>query len=265
MNYFLWIPIITITIYIGVCLFYYLFQSRLIFVRYDIKGKYKFKLTKPHDEIILKSKQGDSLHGLWMKNEDPKGLLIYFHGNTGSLKRWGKIASHFTEYNYDVLAPDYRGYGKSTGVPSEQNLIEDAHVFYNFALEHYAEKDIVLYGRSLGSGVAIQLAASVNTRLLFLETPFSSLLDVISTQLPFIPFKFLLKHPFLSIDFIEKVNSEIVIMAGSKDTQVPYRSSVKLYDKIAERKNSHFYTFKKGDHNTLSSFKKYHRIMEKYL
>lgn len=265
MNYFLWICFGLVIVYIGICLFYYLFQSRLIFVRYDIKGKYKLKLSQDHDEILLKSEEGETLHGLWMKVEKSKGLIIYFHGNTGSLKRWGEIAATLTKYGYDVLAPDYRGYGKSTGVPSEENLIKDADVFYNFALKNYDEEKIVIYGRSLGSGVAVQLAAKQNARLVILETPFASLLDVIKTMFPFIPFQMLLKHPFKSIDHIEAVTSPIVIMAGIKDSQVPYKSSMKLYSKVKDRANVNFYTFKKGDHNTLSSFKKFKRVLSQYL
>jgi len=247
------------------CLFYYFFQNRLIFVRYGIYGKYRFRLDKPHKEILLKSEEGETLHGLWIKVDKPKGLLIYFHGNTGSLKRWGKNAALFTKYGYDVLAPEYRGYGKSTGKPSEKALINDAHIFYDFALEHYSEKNIVLYGRSLGSGVAVQLAATKNAKLVVLETPFSSLLDVIQSNVPFIPFKYLLKYPFKSIDHIDKVKSEILVLAGKIDTQVPYKSSLELYNKVAERKDTHLYSFKRGDHNTLSSFKKFNRIMEEYL
>lgn len=265
MNYFFWIILIIVIIYLGVCLFYYLFQSRLIFVRYDIKGKYRLKLESEHEEIMLKSEEGETLHGLWMKRENSKGLILYFHGNTGSLKRWGKIASKLTEFGYDVLAPDYRGYGKSTGRPSEENLIADAEVFYRFALEKYKEEDIVIYGRSLGSGVAVQLAATKNAKLVVLETPFASLLDVVSSLLPFIPFKLLLKHPFLSIDYIDKIKSPIIILAGSKDTQVPYKSSLKLYNKVADREDVKLYTFKKGDHNTLSTFKKYDRAMRENL
>lgn len=265
MNYIFWIILILVIIYLGVCLFYYLFQNRLIFVRYDIKGKYKFELKKKYKEIMLKSAEGETLHGLWMKNNNTKGLILYFHGNTGSLKRWGKTASHLTDFGYDVLAPDYRGYGKSTGKPNEENLIADADVFYQFALKHYKEEDIVIYGRSLGSGVAVQLAAKTNPKLVILETPFSSLVDVISANIPFIPFRLLLKYPFYSIDYIDKIKSKIVILAGTKDTQVPYKSSLKLYNKVAKNGNIRIYTFKKGDHNTLSSFKKYKKAMEENL
>jgi fermentation-respiration switch protein FrsA (DUF1100 family) len=265
MNFIYWTLLILVIIYLGIALFYYFFQNRFIFARFGIYGKYRFRLDIPHKEIMLKSEEGETLHGLWIKVKNPKGLLIYFHGNTGSLKRWGKTAAEFTNYGYDVLAPDYRGYGKSTGKPSEVNLINDAHIFYQFALKRYKEEDIVVYGRSLGSGVAVQLAATVKPRIVFLETPFSSILEVVQSTLPFIPFKLLLKYPFMSIDYIERVKSEIVILAGKIDTQVPYKSSLKLYNKVAHRKDVHFYSFKKGDHNTLASFKKYKRVMEEFL
>lgn len=265
MDYLLWILLFIVILYIGVCLFYYSFQERLIFVRYDIKGKYRFKLEKEHKEILLKSKEGETLHGLWMKTNNSKGLILYFHGNTGSLKRWGKTAADLSEFGYDVLAPDYRGYGKSTGKPSEENLIADADVFYRFAMQYYDEKDIVIYGRSLGSGVAVQLAAKNHAKLVILETPFASLFDVVSSNLPFIPFRLLLKHPFKSFDHIANIKSPIVIMAGTKDTQVPFKSSQKLYAKVADRDDVNFYTFERGEHNTLSSFEKYKQIMKDIL
>ena len=265
MTYLKWTLIILLLAYLAVCLFYFLFQKRFIFVRYGLSGKYKFKLDADFKEIILHSPDNESLHAIHMYVEEPKGLLIYFHGNTGSLKRWAKIAATFTEYGYDVLAPDYRGYGKSTGSPSEKFLIKDAEQFYRYALEHYNEEKIVLYGRSLGSGVAVQLAQGKKARLLMLETPFASLMDVVKSLLPFLPFKYLLKEEFNSFEYINNVDMPIVIMAGSKDSLVPYRSSVRLFSRISKRENAFFYTFKQGEHNTLASFRKFHRVMDEYL
>ena len=147
----------------------------------------------------------------------------------------------------------------------ERHLIADAELFYRHALERFAEKDIVIYGRSLGSGVAVQLAKEHHPKLLMLETPFASLLDVVRSLLPFLPFKLLLKEQFDSYSYIDKVSCPIVIMAGSKDTLVPYKSSQRLFSKISNRDDAFFYTFKQGEHNTLSSFKKYHRVLEEYL
>jgi len=261
MEYVKWIIISVIGLYFLLGFLYYLFQDRFIFVRYDLKGKYNLTIKKQHKELLLKSKDDETLHGLWIKAKKPKGLIIYFHGNTGSLKRWGKVAAQFTDYEYDVLAPDYRGFGKSTGCPSEKALIEDAELFYEAALEHYTEDKIVIYGRSLGSGVAVQLAARYNPKLLILETPFSSLLNVAYSQVPIFPYKFMLKHHFRSDLHIQQVKSPIVIMHGTKDSQVYYKSALKLYDKVSERDNVMFHTFKGGDHNNLNSYSKYKELL----
>jgi len=265
MEYLKWIIISITGLYFILGVLYYLFQDRLIFVRYDLKGKYDLTIKEENKELLLKSDDGATLHGLWIKAINPKGLIIYFHGNTGSLKRWGKVAAQFTEYGYDVLAPDYRGYGKSTGKPSENVLIKDAELFYHAAREHYNEDQIVIYGRSLGSAVAVQLAAKNNPKLLILETPFNSLLDVARSQVPIFPYKLMLKHPFRSDLFIQQVKSPIVFMHGTSDSQVRYKSALKLYSKVSNRENAMFQTFKGGDHNNLSSYSEYNKLMAEVL
>jgi fermentation-respiration switch protein FrsA (DUF1100 family) len=265
MEYIKWIVISVVGLYFILGFLYYLFQDRFIFVRYDLKGKYNLVIDRPHKELLLKSEDGETLHGLWIKAENPKGLIMYFHGNTGSLKRWGKVAAQFTDYGYDVLAPDYRGYGKSTGSPSEKSLISDAGLFYKSALEHYNEDQIVIYGRSLGSGVAVQLAAKYNPKLLILETPFKSLLNVARSQVPIFPYKIMLKHHFRSDHHIRNVKCPIIIMHGTSDNQVYYKSALKLYAKVSDRDNVVFHTFKGGDHNNLSSYSQYNKLLSEVL
>jgi fermentation-respiration switch protein FrsA (DUF1100 family) len=265
MEYIKWIIITVIGLYFILGVLYYMFQNRFIFVRYDLKGKYNLNIDKPHKELLLKSDDGETLHALWIKTNNPKGLIIYFHGNTGSLKRWGKVAAQFTEYGYDVLAPDYRGYGKSTGSPNEKALIKDAILFYKSSLENYNEDQIIIYGRSLGSGVAVQLAAKFNPKMLILETPFSSLLNVAYSQVPIFPYKMMLKHHFRSDRHIRNVKCPIVIMHGTRDSQVYYKSALKLYAKVSERDNVVFHTFEGGDHNNLSTYSKYNKLLSDIL
>lgn len=265
MEYIKWIIISIVGLYFILGILYYLFQDRFIFVRYDLKGKYDLAINEEHKELLLKSEDGATLHALWIKAENPKGLIIYFHGNTGSLKRWSKVAAQLNEYGYDVLAPDYRGYGKSTGKPSENVLIQDAKLFYNTALEQYSEEQIVIYGRSLGSAVAIQLAAKTNPKLLILETPFNSLLDVARSQVPVFPYKLMLKHPFRSDLFIEQVKSPIIFMHGTRDSQVRYKSALKLFSKVSDREDAMFQTFIGGEHNNLSSYSEYTKILTEVL
>jgi pimeloyl-ACP methyl ester carboxylesterase len=192
-------------------------------------------------------------------------VIVYFHGNTGSLKRWGKIAAEITRFGYDVLAPDYRGYGKSTGKPSEKKLIEDSRLFYEEAKNTYAAEQIVFFGRSLGSGVAVQLAAQVKPQKLILETPFYSLLDVVQSRFKIFPFKWLLRHPFYSNIHIQRVQSPILILHGKKDSIVPFSSAKKLFGLVKDRHNVSFQVFKYGGHNDLSTFPKYTKAIAEFL
>ena len=265
MEYTKWIIIILIALYFIIGLLYYLFQNRFIFVRYDIKGKYSLNLEQNHTELLLKAKDGETMHALWIKAENPKGLIIYFHGNTGSLKRWGKVAAELTSFGYDILATEYRGYGKSTGNPSEKRIIADAELFYDFALEHYPENQVVIYGRSLGSSVAIQISAKHNPRCLILETPFYNLMNVAWNQIPIYPYHLMLRHKFKSNYFIKYVKSPILFMHGTNDRQVRYKSARRLYNLVADRKNVSFHTFKEGGHNNLSTYDKYDRVLEEIL
>ena len=279
MEYLKWIIISLVALYFLMGLLYYLYQDRFIFVRYDIKGKYHLEIKKDHKELLIKSDDGETLHALWIKTnpaakqgepaslekKKSKGLIIYFHGNTGSLKRWGEVAAQLTDFGYDVLAPDYRGYGKSTGTPSEKALVSDAKLFYYAALEHYSEEEIVIYGRSLGSGVAVQLASQVKCKLLILETPFRSLLDVARSQLPIFPYKTMLKHHFRSDFHINDVECPILMMHGTSDNQVYYKSAIKLYKNVSHRKDVKFHTFKGGGHNNLSTYSKYNKIIKAVL
>ncbi|MBK8338531.1 MAG: alpha/beta hydrolase [Flavobacteriales bacterium] len=124
---------ILVLLYAGVCATYYLLQERLIFVRSDLSDGYRFKFQYPFEERYVKADDGNALHALYFPVEDgtPKGVVLYFHGNTGTLRRWGRRAPRFTRQGWAVLMPDPRGYGKSRGKLSEAALLADAWTWYS--------------------------------------------------------------------------------------------------------------------------------------
>ena len=187
---------VLVVAYAGVCLFYALFQERFIFIRFRTSRGYKYKFAGAFEERFIKADDRTELHALYFKAEAPKGVILYFHGNTGSVRRWGKYAHRFVRLGYDVLVPDPRGYGKSRGVLSEEALHADAGLWYDEVLKTWAEKDIVVFGRSLGSGLATPLAALRSPRMLILETPFANLYDVATNYLPILPYRLLLRYTF---------------------------------------------------------------------
>ncbi|MGB5821390.1 MAG: alpha/beta hydrolase [Saonia sp.] len=234
----------------------YLLQEKLIFLPTRLAVDYSYSFTQPFEEVFLTAADGAKLNAVHFKREDPKGVILYFHGNAGDLSRWGHIASFFAEKGYDVVVMDYRTYGKSTGKLSERVLHEDAQLFYDYLLKRYNEDSILLYGRSLGTGIATRLASRNKPVQLILETPYYSLMDIAKERFPFLPLKWLLKYKFQSFEYIQSVTCPVVIFHGTQDAIVPYDSGKRLFDTIpgAEKK---MYTITDGGHNNLITYDTY--------
>lgn len=258
------LAIFLLGLYILSTLMLYFFQEKLIFLPSKLAQDYTYSFAYPHEEFNLKTADGAILNGLHFKNVAPKGVLLYFHGNAGDLSRWGEIALYFVEKQYDVVIMDYRTYGKSTGKLSPEVLFTDAQLFYDYTLDQYPESDITLYGRSLGTGIATELASKNKPKQLILETPFYSLLDVAKGMFPILPVSLFLKYTFPSFEYIQKVSCPISIFHGTQDSVVPYASGQKLFQTIPEDKAS-FFTITGGDHNNLISFSEYHEGIAKVL
>jgi fermentation-respiration switch protein FrsA (DUF1100 family) len=242
-----------------VCAVYWYIQERFVFVRFRLPAAYKFTFTQPFDEVYIEPEKNVLLHALHFKVPQPRGTLIYFHGNTGSLRRWGKRAAVFTKLGYDVLMVDYRGYGKSRGPLSEAAMHRDAARWYQWLTEREAEDRIVVYGRSLGTGFAVPVAAAHQPRMLILETPFANLYDPARHQVPFLPYRWLLRYPFRNDRAIRRVKCPVYIFHGRRDPVVPYESALRLYSVIPSTVKREMITFNKGYHSDLGTYKRFHR------
>lgn len=251
---FLVILICAVFIYLVTLLIFYIIQERFIFVPNLIKKDPSIKLVSEFDDIYIEGRNNGKLHGMLIKTEKPKGVIVYLHGNTGSLFKWAVLAEELTHYGYDVLPFDYRGYGKSSGKRSEEIMHEDAQKFYAVAKEKYGENNVVIYGRSLGSGFATKLAANNNPRKLILETPYDNFKNVADFHFPFIPSKLLLKYEFQNDIHIKDVNCPILILHGTRDRIIPFKLAINLYEQIEEGIENHLVTIPRGRHNNLASF-----------
>lgn len=243
-------------IYGFVMIMLYFFQEKLIFLPTTLPQTYTYQFSEPYEELFLTTKDGASLNGVHFKKENAKGLILYFHGNAGDLSRWGTIATFFVKKGYEVLIMDYRTYGKSTGKLSEDALYRDAQIFYEYALAHYKESEITVYGRSLGTGIASYIAAENRPSQLILETPYYSLMDVAGNRFPFLPVKWLLRYKFPSFEYLQRATCPIVIFHGTDDSVVPYDSGKRLYEAIAGN-HKKFYSIEGGSHNNLVDFEAY--------
>ncbi|WP_211316365.1 alpha/beta fold hydrolase [Niabella yanshanensis] len=251
-------------IYIIVMMGLVMFQQKLIFRPEKLDAAYRFSFDQPFKELNFKSSDGALLNALYFTVPDPKGAILYFHGNKGSLRRWGVIASAFTKYGYNVLVMDYRGYGKSTGDMSELSLQNDARFFYKELQQQFPEDQIIVYGRSLGTHFAALVASENKPQRLILESPFTSIMDVAQARFPILPVKYFLKFPFNSSQCIEKLSCPLTIFHGTADKVVPYRLGRQLFEQAAGT-NKALITINAGAHNNLAEFKEYGVEMERVL
>ncbi|MEM1258282.1 MAG: alpha/beta hydrolase [Bacteroidota bacterium] len=244
-------------IYMSIAALLYTLQEKFIFLPRQLEQGYPYSFDEPFEEFFLEAKDGAKLNALHFRRTAPQGVLLYFHGNAGDLSRWGEIAIYFVKKNYDVIIMDYRTYGKSSGDLSEEGLFSDAQLFYEYALKSYEERDIIVYGRSLGAAIATELASNRNPKKLILETPFYNLIDVAQNRFPWLPIKQLLKYRFESNRYIKKVGCPVSIFHGTEDSVVPYESGQKLFDAI-EHGQKRWYRIENGEHNNLIEFSTFH-------
>jgi len=241
-----------------------MFQQKLIFRPEKLEASYQFSFEHPFEELHFKKSDGAKLNALYFTVTHPKGVILYFHGNKGSLKRWGTIASEFTAYGYNVLVMDYRGYGKSTGELSEPNLQNDARFFYKELQQQFPEDQIIVYGRSLGTHFATLVASENKPQRLILESPFTTMMDVAQARFPILPVKYVLKFPFNSSQCIGELSSPLTVFHGTADKVVPYRLGKQLFGQ-AGCTDKTMVTIPGGSHNDLAAFKAYHSELERVL
>ena len=236
-------------LYILVCILLYFFQTRLIFFPEKLSQDQVLHFEGDFEERYFQVDENKTIHALHFYNKNPKGVILYFHGNAGSLKDWGHVAPDFVKLGYDVLISDFRGYGKSTGEISEQGFYDDAQMLYDFLLTKYQSDKIIIYGRSLGTGVAVDLASKNNSQQLILETPFMNFADLAQSKFKIFPVKLLLQYHFESDKKIRKVDCPIHIFHGTQDELIPYQHALELASLL--NKETALTTIPNGNHNNL--------------
>ncbi|HSJ68831.1 MAG TPA: alpha/beta fold hydrolase [Anditalea sp.] len=215
-------------VYLLLCGFLYVFQESLIFFPQKLEKHYQFDFDQTFDEIYVQTEDDVLLHSLLFKVNNPRGVIFYLHGNAGSLLNWSSVAKTYNDLYYDVYLLDYRGYGKSAGaISGEEQFYRDIQTAYDTLRNKYNEDKIVVLGYSIGTGPATKLAADNRPALLILQAPYYSLTDLMRNTYPFIP-TLLLKYKFPTYQFIQEVDSPIVVFHGTDDDIIYHASSLKL-------------------------------------
>lgn len=242
----------------------YFLQERLIFKPEKLPEDFEFKYENQiFDEYNIEVADGVNLNGVHFKVREPKGIVLYLKGNSRSLKGWGKFAIDFTRHGFDVLMVDYRGFGKSTGIRTEDGIKKDLQYAYDELKKQVDERFIILYGRSLGSGFATKLASTNNPRMLVLDAPYYSMAHMAKRYMVVMPMSIIMRFPIKTYRWIEYVKCPIKILHGTNDKLIPFKTSIKLSKINAER--TRMYPIIGGGHNNLHTYPQYHRFLEEIL
>jgi len=240
-NNLLQIILIIFFIYFLVLVFLYFYQRNLLY--HPNENNYsEDKISVDIENVRIKTSDNIELLG-WYHEKNLKDFktLIFFHGNAGSLENRIHKLNHFRDMNINFLIIAWRGFSGNNGNPSEQGLYEDGKSAIDWLIKKgVSEKNLILYGESLGTGVATHLAQNKNFAGVILETPFTSMIDAAKKFYPYIPVKLLLKDKFENYKKIKNINLPILIMHGEVDQLVPFSMGKKIYEIANEPKYSYF-------------------------
>ena len=204
------------------------------------------------EEVELATSDGERVIVWHVAPHGERPVVVYFHGNGGALAWRADRFRRIVADGNGLIALSYRGYGGSTGQPSEAGLLRDAEATYAFATARYPAERLVLYGESLGTGVAVALAAEHKVGKVILEAPFTSAVDVGAAAYPFLPVRLLMHDRFHSDERIGKVTAPVLVLHGTRDTVVPIAYGERLYALITAPKK--FVRLTDGHHSDLDSY-----------
>jgi fermentation-respiration switch protein FrsA (DUF1100 family) len=203
------------------------------------------------EEVVLDTADGEKVIVWHVPPRGERPVILYFHGNGGSLRYRVDRFRALTAAGLGLVALSYRGYGGSTGRPTEAGLIADAAAAYAFAAARYPPQRLVFWGESLGSGVAVALAADHAVGGVVLEAPFTSAVDVGAGAYWFLPVRLLMKDQFRSDERIGAVRAPLLILHGERDRVVPFALGQRLFALANEPKR--LVRFRDGGHVDLDA------------
>jgi len=243
-NFFLELVIGIIVIYASVLIFLFIFQRSLMYHPQE-NNYFGDKLEVEIAKVRINTSDDIDLLG-WFHKKDLKKFktIIYFHGNAGNLENRIYKLNHFKDMDVNFLIIAWRGFSGNLGKPTEKGLYNDAKSAILWLKKlGLSEKDIVIYGESLGTGVATEIAQNNNFAGLVLETPFTSMIDAAKNFYPYIPVSLLLKDKYDNQNKIKNIDIPVLVMHGEADQIVPFWMGKRIFEIANEPKYSYFTKF----------------------
>jgi uncharacterized protein len=241
-------------------------QDYLLFHPKALAADYKYEIGTPHRELILPINETDKLSVMQFfpaDTNDTRGVVVYFHGNRENINRYARYATNFTKHGYEVWMHDYPGFGKTTGKRTEERFYSDAEIIYQMAAKKYTADSLIIYGRSLGTGVASYIADHHICRRLILETPYCSMPQLAAAHFPIYPAEQMMKFKLPVYQYLQNITVPVTIFHGTNDEVIPYRHSFRLQKYL--KAGDEYITIEKGRHNNLNDFELFHQKLDSLL
>jgi len=248
---------IIVAIYILVGAVIYFFQDKFLFHPQLLPADYAFHFDMPFKEINVKYDHLTSfniIHFTSQNNLLRKGAVIYCHGNMENVNHYAMLVKDFTQYGYEVWMMDYPTFGKSTGVLNENMLYtETLEVYKMVRAAHYTRDNIIVYGKSLGTGIAAQLASVRDCKRLILESPYYSMANLVSHYCWMYPVDWILHFKIPTYQYLRKFSAHISIFHGTNDNVIPFSNAEKLKEEVF-KPGDELIPVEGGHHKDLSEF-----------
>ena len=239
----------------------YLQQEKLLFLGEPLAAGQKIVADADVHEVLIPV-PGATLSALQLRLPHPDGVIFFLHGNKGNLATWFVNLDRYRRANYDLFMIDYRGYGKSSGqIVSEDQLQADVRAAWDTMAAEYAGKRRVIYGRSLGTGLAAHLAARVQPDLTILVSPYCSMEEIARVQYPWVP-TILLKYPLRTCNEVGAIRGPLVLLHGDRDRLIPLQHSEEIRQ---HNPAAHLYVIKDAGHGDINQFAAYDDVLAREL
>lgn len=234
--------------WLALAAYVYFWQARLVFHPARGLSTDPGELGYAWEDVTLHTADGVRIHGWHITRAEPRFTVLFFHGNAGTIADRPLTIARLHELGANVFMIDYRGYGNSEGSPDETGTYADAGAAWTYLTDSLgvAPGDIVIYGRSLGGAVALELASRVTPRALIVESTFSSLADMAREHYPYLPTRLLLRFEYPNLEHIRRVRAPILVAHSDADALIPIAQAERLFAAAPSPKQ--FYRLR-GDHN----------------
>lgn len=243
----------------------YHFQDRIFFrpVPVPLDHRYDFGIPYRERNIRFRDNANLSLVEFPVAGRKRRGIVLYLHGNRTNIGWYVEHVAGFHRNGYEVWMIDYPGYGKSTGPMESDMLFAYALQMYKLARTQVSADSIVIYGKSLGTGIAAWLASRQPSARLILETPYYSLSSLAASRAPIFPWERMLRIRLDTWDYLRTVSVPVTIFHGTDDGVIPYRNAVRL--KSLLKAGDGFVTVPGGGHRDLGRFPEFRRVVDSLL